>query len=212
MRHSLGKLAALLILGAATETRSADWITAPSYYTHDPQTGDRVQQYTPIGPFYTYSSGDYRRSGFRHTRSTIQAGTSADNLHIVDQWGPPVQPYGEWRFPYRPYSVPYPLWGPPYVGPNWGFMPQAGWGAGPQAGWGSAPRAGYPYEAGGPYPPGREYPNEYYNGFPPSRPWEPWYDGSYQTYRSPRLPDSQFFRPPISEPGRPGHAPAPHTD
>lgn len=94
----------------------AEWITAPSYYTHDPQTGQRVDQYTPIGPFYTFARTDYLQSGYRHTRSSIQAGTSMDHLHIVEEWGRPVRPYGEWRFPYRPYSVPYALWGPPFAG------------------------------------------------------------------------------------------------
>ncbi len=94
----------------------ADWITAPSYYTHDPQTGQRVDQYTPIGPFYTFARTDYLQSGYRHTRSSIQAGTSVDHMHIVEEWGRPVRPYGEWRFPYRPYSVPYGLWGPPFAG------------------------------------------------------------------------------------------------
>jgi len=93
-----------------------DWITEPSYYTHDATTGERVQQYTPIGPFYTYPRGDFTRSGFRHTRSSIQVGGSADHYHLTEQWGKPIQPYGEWRHPYRPYSVPYDAWAPPFGG------------------------------------------------------------------------------------------------
>ncbi len=115
-RISLSALAAVLL--SACAAWSADWITAPSYYTHDPMTGERVDQYSPIGPFYTYSSPDFMRSGYRHYRSSIEAGGSADNMHIVEEWGRPVRPYGEWRFPYRPYSVPYPAWGPPFAG--WG--------------------------------------------------------------------------------------------
>jgi hypothetical protein len=93
-------------------TSAADWITQPSYFTHDPTTGKRVRQYSPIGPFYTYPRGDFTRSGFRHTRSSIQVGGSADHYHVTEEWGKPIQPYGEWRFPYRPYSVPYDAWGP----------------------------------------------------------------------------------------------------
>lgn len=89
----------------------ADWTTLPSTYTHDAR-GNRVDQYADgIAPIAN-DRADYQRSGFRHTRSTLQAGNSVDNLHIVDKWGGNVQPYGEWRYPYRPYSVPYEAWGP----------------------------------------------------------------------------------------------------
>ena len=109
-------LVAVLLAGSLgamlPELQAGDWITAPSYYSHDPQTGQRVEQYSPIGPFYTYARGDFKRSGYRQLRSSIQAGGSSDNMHIVEEWGNPVRPYGEWRFPYRPYSVPYDVWGP----------------------------------------------------------------------------------------------------
>ena len=43
-----------LVVGGlvAPHLRAADWIVAPSYFSHDPQSGQRVTQYTPIGPFY----------------------------------------------------------------------------------------------------------------------------------------------------------------
>jgi hypothetical protein len=175
-----------------------DWITAPSYYTHDPQTGERVRQYTPIGPFYTYAQSDYRKSGYRHTRSSLQVGQSADHLHVVEEWGDPVRPYGEWRFPYRPYSVPYPLWGPPYAGAWYG-----GFGY------------GYPYHGNvhpshpshpghGPHAPGR-FPQGYRPGDGYGLP-RPWHDGSYAPYRTPRRSDREFFQ----QPGvRPHHTPHP---
>lgn len=131
----LGSLAAVLFLCVASS--GADWITAQSYYTHDPQTGERVDQYTPIGPFYTFARSDYLQSGYRHTRSTIQAGESMDQMHIVEEWGRPVRPYGEWKFPFRPYSVPYQLWGAPYAGlgsSGWDPYRGNGVGAGPGAG------------------------------------------------------------------------------
>ncbi len=127
MLRTLLLAAALLMptLAAPPAARAIDWLTAPSYYTHDRVTGERVAQYTPIGPFYYYARPDFLQSGYRHYRSTIQAGGSADNLHIVEEWGRPVRPYDEWRFPYRPYSVPYDQWGPPFggLGPNGVFAP-----------------------------------------------------------------------------------------
>jgi len=89
----------------------ADWTTAPSTYTHDSQ-GQRVDQYAlPLEPV-SNERADFVRSGFRHTRSSLQVGFSADHYHQTEQWGQPVQPYGEWRYPNRPFSVPYGQWGP----------------------------------------------------------------------------------------------------
>ncbi len=110
-------LSGLFVVCAALEVCATDWIAAPSYYTHDPQTGERISQFAPNPPVYLRPGRpDYVESGFRHRQSVIRDPRgSADRLHITEQWGRPVRPYGEWRFPYRPYSVPYPLWGPPNV-------------------------------------------------------------------------------------------------
>jgi hypothetical protein len=154
-----------LVVGAAVCAAccGADWITAPSSYTHDPQTGQRVDQYTPIGPFYTFARSDYLQSGYRHTRSTIQAGLSVDHMHIVEEWGRPVRPYGEWQHPYRPYSVPYALWGAPFAGLGYP-APYGPWGAG---------RGGSgPGWEGDLDPYGRQQP-------------PPYQDDSYAPYRSP---------------------------
>src|SRR5688572_9941570 len=128
--HHLCFLAAALAAGGlfCTAASAADWITAPSYYTHDPTTAERVAQYSPIGPFYYYARPDYMKSGYRHLRSTIDAGNSSDSLHIVEEWGRPVRPYEEWRFPYRPYSVPYGAWAPPFGGGAGGAYPYSGFG------------------------------------------------------------------------------------
>ncbi len=109
-------LVALIVSGGTGSVRAADWILAPSTYTHDPQTGRRVTQYAPIEPVLVPSRPDYVKSGYRHNRSSIYSGDGADHQHIVEQWGRPVRPYGEWLHPYRPYSVPYQYWGAPYAG------------------------------------------------------------------------------------------------
>ena len=139
--------------GACLLTTSAalagDWVTARSYYSHHPETGQRVQQYAAIGPFYTQAQGNYQRSGFHHTRSSIQVGTSADNYHVVEKYGEPVRPYGEWRFPFRPYAVPGYLSTPPVVGRGFGGFFGGGFGGG--VGGGVGP--GFPVPGGG-YPGG----------------------------------------------------------
>ncbi|MBL8872838.1 MAG: hypothetical protein JNK90_23870 [Planctomycetaceae bacterium] len=107
-----------------------DWSTLPSRFTHDP-TGQRVPQYAAkIEPVAQVRS-DYQRSGYRNFRSSLQVGSSADNMHIVEEWGNPVQPYEAWRFPYRPYGVPYQQWGPNTqfwgASPFWpGYFPPGG--------------------------------------------------------------------------------------
>jgi len=181
MRWQLSVLAWAL---SASPAVAADWLTAPSYYTHDTSSGERVAQYSPIGPFYYYARPDYLKSGYRQYRSTIDLGNSSDNLHIVETWGAPVRPYDEWRFPYRPYSAPYPGWGPPYGG--------LGGGTG-----------GYPYSGGGgfgfggfPFFPG--FPGGIPGGFPSVTPpavnfAQPWLDGHYPSYDF--RDRSQYWRP-----------------
>ena len=100
--------------------RAGDWLTYPSTYSHDPVTGSRVGQYQPDPTPTTIASAPRRVGGFNHFRSSLQYGPSADHYHRVESFGDPVQPYGEWRFPFRPFATPYPNWGPPLAG----FGPQ----------------------------------------------------------------------------------------
>lgn len=94
-----------------------DWTAMVGRYTHDAQ-GNRVDQYAKGIEPEVMERPDFERSGYHHYRSTLQVGNSADNMHVVESWGRPVRPYEEWRFPFRPYSVPYDAWGqqPPPVG------------------------------------------------------------------------------------------------
>lgn len=122
-------LAGLLLAGPLS---AADWATAPSYYTHDSSTGQRVSQFAQVGPFYYFQRADYLKSGYRNYRSTIDLGNSSDNMHVVEQWGAAIVPYEQWRFPYRPYSAPYQQWGPPFggLGGGTGGYPYSGGGGG----------------------------------------------------------------------------------
>ncbi len=125
MRNAIFAAIVLCLHGAVA---GADWLTAPSYYTHDWSTGERVSQYCQIGPYYYLCRPDYLKSGYRQYRSTIDLGNSSDNMHIVEQWGAPVRPYEEWQYPFRPFSVPYGAWGPPYggLGGGGGLYPYGG--------------------------------------------------------------------------------------
>lgn len=143
----------------AASGNAADWIMKRSRYTHDPNSGARVTQYSPIGPFYANDMPNYVKSGFRYSRSSIQVGPSMDHIHTIEEWGRPVEPYGAWRYPYRPYSAPYQAWGPPYGGLNIGynnFFPGFGYPIPPVGapGMGGGPGAGIPPGAGPGFGPG----------------------------------------------------------
>lgn len=178
-----------------------EWMTWRSTYTHDAY-GQRVDQYNlPVEP-QSPRRADFQRSGFRHTRSTLQAGNSADNYHLVEQWGAPIVPYEQWRFPFRPFGVPYDAWGPqaPYgiINSNIGiglpaYPPNYGPGY-PQPtvpptmpptmppNTGMHPGLGYPPPGaawGEGFRPGAMPPPT--NGFPltPTYQNQPWFDGQY---------------------------------
>ncbi|MFI4874236.1 MAG: hypothetical protein ACIALR_02825 [Blastopirellula sp. JB062] len=137
-----------LVFVVGSSSYGQEWLTSPSFYSHSPETGNRVAQYRPDPTVNQPYDPSYLSSGYRQFRSRIGSGGSVDNYHIVQEWGRPVRPYGEWLHPYRPYSVPYQLWGapfqglgpvfnnyPPYPGPLYG--PGGGYGPGrPGAGGG----------------------------------------------------------------------------
>ncbi len=215
--HNLVPAAAAALVGLllACDLSAADWLTAPSYYTHGGSTGQRVAQHTPIGPYYYFQRPDFQRSGYRQYRSTIDLGNSSDNVHVVEQWGAQVVPYEQWRFPYRPYSAPYQAWGPPYggLGGGTGGYPYSGgsganvfggflppYGGGGFGGYGGGIGGGFgPYAApgggggmgGGPMGGGFTPPAVNYA--------QPWLDGHYPSYD---LNDrSQYYRPYVAPTG-----------
>lgn len=205
----------LLVLLAATTggiSRAGDWLTAPSFYTHDPATGLRTSQYASPPPAAVPQAANFRSSGYTHVRSSIQVGQSADNYHRVEKWGPPVRPYGEWRFPYRPYSVPYGEWGAPLAGLNIGSHLPYGY-----------PSGGYP--GGGPHDGGHHHGDgddggfhpggsRHGGGYQPPQPSQPYPSGPHSPYPAPpyadgyypsvpfrpRLRDEQFFQKPNQDP------------
>jgi hypothetical protein len=200
-------VAAIVATGSIVGPSSAaEWATAPSYYTHDWTSGQRVAQYSPIGPFYYYSRPDYLKSGYRQYRSTIDLGNSSDNMHVVEQWGAQIVPYEQWRFPYRPYSAPYPAWGPPYggLGGGTGGYPYGGGSGASIYGGFFPPYGGFGgYGAGGPGYGGFATPGGVPGPFaPPAVNYaQPWLDGHYPSYD---LNDrSQYWRPYQSAPHGP---------
>ena len=193
-------LVTLVALASSTDiscnpAQASDWLTSPSTYSHDPGSGVRLGQYQPIAAPSVPQPTNFRTSGYTHTRSTLQYGQSADNYHRVEKWGDPVRPYGQWRFPYRPYSTPYSNWGAPYAGLNLysGLSPGYGYRSGlPGSG---LPRSGLPPTGviGRPTVPGdptrgaapifSDPLNPYPAGGNSPYPVAPYYDGYHPVYR-----------------------------
>ena len=123
--------AASLLCSAGSHAHATDWLTMPSAYSHDLVSGARTGQFQPIVAPSVPQPTNFRTSGYTQTRSSLNYGQSADHYHRVEKWGDPVRPYGEWRFPHRPYSTPYPNWGAPLAGlqvqtglwPPYGYRP-----------------------------------------------------------------------------------------
>ncbi len=95
----------------ATQASDVSWIFRPGYYTHSPETGERVAQYEPERPSIVPSDPTYQESGYRH--QVYQNG--ADVLNLVQTWGAGtgIRPYGEWEYPYRAGATPFGPWGNP---------------------------------------------------------------------------------------------------
>jgi hypothetical protein len=92
--------------------RGADWVTAPSYYTH--RDGQRVTQHTPIGPF-CYSpkqeQGGWSRSVIRGPDGSVDVYWSGTYRGVVSPyldfgnstrvrmpWDQPGRPYNPWPY------------------------------------------------------------------------------------------------------------------
>jgi hypothetical protein len=167
MRRHLVLAVALAATGlprAMASECGSSWIFRASYYTHDPETGKRVNQFAAEKPAYVRTDPTYQESVYRHSRSAIQVGESFDFTHTVETWGQgdSIRPYGEWLFPYRAGATPYGPWGNPQ-GP-W-TMPFGAW-ANPY-GLGRLPYSQpAPGNSGGPY----AYPGAQPPGVPPAGP------------------------------------------
>ena len=211
MKWHLAVVVFLLILAAITaaqagtnpalvfcgEQEEPSWIFQQSYFSHDPDNGNRVAQYAPEPTSYTRDDPTYMESGYRHNQIfTFGPNGTADRMHIVQTWGQGefIRPYGEWEFPYRAGATPYGPWGNPQ-GPwtmpfdSWqnpygllNHLPNSGWpfpsGPGPVMPYGSAPG----YGAGAGLAPGTGYGSGYGSGYGPG------YGGGSTPYSAPPPP------------------------
>lgn len=115
MRRHLYVLATVLVAFGSCATAEASWIFSSSHYSHDPATGQRTSQYAQPAAPYVRVDPTYLQSAYRHNRSSLRVGGSADHLHVVETWGMGefIRPYGEWLRPFREGATPFGPWGNP---------------------------------------------------------------------------------------------------
>ena len=81
-----------LAIAPVASCEANDWTLAPSTYSHNPETGQRVAQYAQPQPAFVYENPTYLKSGYHHRRATLRnADGSLDQLHIVEEWGRAVR-------------------------------------------------------------------------------------------------------------------------
>jgi hypothetical protein len=171
MRRQLALLAtAVLTLGCCAAAQ-AEWIFRPSSYTHDPATAQRVTQFARAETPQVRVDPTYQQSAYRHNRSSLRVGGSADHLHVVETWGQGenIRPYGEWLRPFREGATPYGPWGNPqgpWTDPYGAWVNPYGLGRLPYYGSGPNDYSG-PYAS--PYHPGQQQPGPGPNRQPQDR-------------------------------------------
>ena len=156
-RHLAFVVVLSLVASVGVATAETNWVFSPSYYSHEPLSGQRVAQFAPAESRQVRVDPTYMESGYRHNRSTIRgAGGSADRFHVVQTWGAgeSIRPYGEWQRPFREGATPYGPWGNPqgpWTSPFGSWVNPYGLGNLP---WGGYHAGSYPPFAGYPGGPG----------------------------------------------------------
>lgn len=179
-------LASVWAAACTAQALAESWVFRPSYYSHDPSTGQRVNQYHAEKAPYARIDPTYQQSMYRHVQTALSVGGSGDYQHLVETWGRGeyLRPYEEWLYPFREGATPFGPWGNPR-GP-WS-LPYSPW-FNPY-GW--ALPYGLPY----PYGPPTVYRLPAPVPYPPAAPWAPWpYPGS-----SPAAPEPVPTPPPVPQ-------------
>ncbi len=87
MRKLLLFVAVISAFVAASGAQAESWVFLPSYYSHDPVTPVQIGPRYEGGPYYVCPQGEYVRSGYSHTNSTISVGSQGtDTLNYYESW------------------------------------------------------------------------------------------------------------------------------
>lgn len=84
-------LALVLVVSMANPSQAtcaSTWIFRPGYYTHDPASGIRVAQYTPLPAIAALPDSRPYQSGYHRSRVAQRgAGGTTDDYYRVENWG-----------------------------------------------------------------------------------------------------------------------------
>jgi hypothetical protein len=91
MSYTIRKLVSFAVLVAAMvvagNSKADSWVFLPSYYSHDPVAPVQIGPRYEGGPYYVRPQGEYVRSGYSHTNSTISVGSQGtDTLNYYESW------------------------------------------------------------------------------------------------------------------------------
>ena len=87
MRKLLLFVAVISAVVAARGAQAESWVFLPSYYSHDPVAPVQIGPRYEGGPYYVRPQGEYVRSGYSHTNSTISVGSQGtDTLNYYESW------------------------------------------------------------------------------------------------------------------------------
>jgi hypothetical protein len=83
----LSVAAVLSAILAATSAKADSWVFLPSYYSHDPVAPVQIGPRYEGGPYYIRPQGEYVRSGYTHTQTTISVGSQGtDTFNYYESW------------------------------------------------------------------------------------------------------------------------------
>ncbi|HEV2971697.1 MAG TPA: hypothetical protein VGY55_17095 [Pirellulales bacterium] len=87
VRKMVLSLVVMASLAVGASAQAASWIFLPSYYSQDPVAPVQVGPRYEGGPYYVRPQGEFVRSGFSHTQSTISVGNQGtDCLNYYESW------------------------------------------------------------------------------------------------------------------------------
>jgi hypothetical protein len=77
----------ILATAASSASAGSSWIFLPSYYSHDPVAPVQVGPRYEGGPYYVRPQGEYVRSGYSSSQSTITVGSmGTDTYQYYESW------------------------------------------------------------------------------------------------------------------------------